>query len=38
MTSAIWGIVVGMTLIVGASLYLHQYRVAHRPDRRWTPK
>lgn len=36
MTHAIWGTVIGMTLIVIASLYLHQYRLARRPDRRWT--
>jgi hypothetical protein len=38
MTSAIWGIVAGMALMFGASMYLRQLRLIHRPDRRWTGK
>ncbi|MEZ0604146.1 hypothetical protein ACAX43_18590 [Paraburkholderia sp. IW21] len=36
MTSAIWGIVAGMALLFGASMYLRQIRLLRRPDRRWT--
>jgi hypothetical protein len=38
MTSAIWGIVAAMALMVGTSLYQHEFRLLHRPDRRWTDK
>ncbi|CAE6784173.1 MULTISPECIES: hypothetical protein [Paraburkholderia] len=38
MTSAIWGIVAGMALMVAASMYLRQLRLLHRPDPRWTGK
>ncbi|MFM0212476.1 hypothetical protein PQQ96_34360 [Paraburkholderia sediminicola] len=38
MTSAIWGILAGMALMFGASMYLRQLRLLHRPDRRWTGK
>jgi hypothetical protein len=38
MASAIWGILAGMALIVGASMYLRRLRLLHRPDHRWTGK
>jgi hypothetical protein len=38
MTSAIWGILAGMALMFGASMYLRELRLLHRPDRRWTGK
>jgi hypothetical protein len=38
MVSAILGIVGGMALMFGASLYLRELRLLHRPDRRWTGK
>ncbi len=38
MTSAIWGILAGMALMFGASMYLRQLRLIRRPDRRWTGK
>jgi hypothetical protein len=38
MTSAIWGIVAAMALMVGTSLSLREFRLLHRPDRRWTGK
>ncbi|MBB4519291.1 hypothetical protein [Paraburkholderia fungorum] len=38
MVSAILGIVGGMALMFGASLYLRELRLLRRPDRRWTGK
>ncbi|MGF6770874.1 hypothetical protein P3T18_003353 [Paraburkholderia sp. GAS199] len=38
MTSAIWGIVGGVTALVAASFYLRQYRFTRRPDPRWSGK
>jgi hypothetical protein len=38
MTSAIWGIASAMVMMVGASLYLRERFLLHRPDPRWTGK